>query len=124
MIEDDDIVEEEQLRVGDAVVVRVRVGDVLDPAAGAVAEEADCAAEERRELVFAFHAQRNELAVEQLDRIGSRRVDAQIAARLEADERVAPDVLAALDALEQKRLHVLAAAERRERDERRERVRA
>ena len=48
MIEDDDVIEEQQPRVRNPDIVRMRVGDALAPACDAVSEEADRAAEERR----------------------------------------------------------------------------
>ena len=121
MVEDDDVVEEDEPRVGDAEVVGMRVGDPLRPAGHAVAEEADRAAEERRELLLAVDAQRAELGVEKAGRVGGLLVEAEAAARLEADEGVAAEVLAALDALEEEGLGVVGR-ERSERRQRRERV--
>src|ERR1051326_6557187 len=97
----------------------MRVGDALAPAGPPVAEEADRAAEERRKLVLVVDAQRAELGVEQAGGIGRVTVEANAAPRLEADEGVAPEGLAAL---EQNRLGGVARRERGERRQRRERV--
>src|SRR3954452_3527893 len=104
VIEDDDVVEKEQPRVGDAAVVRMGVGDALAPPGHAVAEETDRAAEKRRERLFAVNAQRAQLAVQHRNRIGSRFIETQAAPRLESDEGVAADVLAAFHTLQKKRL--------------------
>src|SRR5438874_411530 len=97
------------------------VRDPLGPAGHAVAEEADRAAEERRELVLAVDAQRAELGVEELGGLGGVAVEAEAAPRLEADEGVASEVLAAFDALEEESLGVVGR-EGGERGQRRERV--
>ena len=107
VIEDDDVVEEEQPRVGDAAVVRMRVGDALAPAGHAVAEEADRAAEKRRQRALrdrraADAARRSERATGS----GVFSIETQTAPRFESDEGVAADVFAALDALEKKRLAI------------------
>ncbi len=79
------------------------IGNPLGPGGDVVAEEADRAAEERRQRLFAIDAQRHELFVEDAHGIGDRCVEAQAAARIETDERVAAEVLAALDAFEEER---------------------
>jgi len=122
VIEDHHVVEENQTRVGDPVLVPVRIGDALAPAGHAVAEETDRAAEEGRQRLLAVDAQRLQLVVQHADRIGRRLVEAQAAPRLEADERIAADVFAAFDALEKERLAV--AGKGGEGRHRRERVRA
>jgi hypothetical protein len=101
VIEDHHVVEEQQLRVGRVELVRMRVRDLLGPSADAVAKPADRSAEKRRELVFAFDAKRHQFVVEELHRVGDSRVEAQAAPRLEADEGVAAEVLASLDAFEE-----------------------
>src|SRR3954470_9292845 len=106
VIEDHDVIEEEEPRVGDAAVVRMRVRDALAPAGDAVAEEADRAAEKRRQRLFAINAQRAQFAVQHRNGIGRVLVEAQAAPRLESDEGVAPDVFAALDTLQKKRLAI------------------
>jgi hypothetical protein len=58
VIENDDVVEKEQPRVGDAAVVRMRIGDAFRPAGDAVTEEADRAAEKRRQCLLAIDAKR------------------------------------------------------------------
>src|SRR3954464_12058211 len=89
VIEDHDVIEEEQPRVGDAAVVRMRVRDALAPPGHAVAEEADRAAEKRRERLFAVNAQRAQFIVQHGNRIESGFVETQTAPRLESDEGVA-----------------------------------
>src|SRR3954451_20312722 len=88
VIEDDDVVEEEEPRVGDAAVVRMRIRDALAPAGHAVAEEADRTAEKRRQRLLAINAQRAQLAVQYGNGIGRVLVEAQAAPRFESYERV------------------------------------
>ena len=120
MIEDDDVVEKEEARVGDAVFVRMRIGNALAPAGRAVAKETDGAAEEGRQRGLAVDAERSQLIVQHAYGIACQLIEAQAAARLEADERVAADVRAALHAFEEERFSV--ARQCRERRHRRDGV--
>ena len=117
MIEDDDVVEEEKLRVGNVEVIALRIGNAFAPRRGAITEVADRAAEERRERRFVVDTQRHELFAQLRDRIGCAAIESQIAAGIEADEGVAPEVFAAFDAFEEEGFGV----GRRERRECRER---
>src|SRR5947207_11689293 len=99
----------------------MRVRDPLAPSGDSISEESYGTAEKRRQLVFVVHAQRPKLRVEQTDRIGRAAIEAQTAARIEPDEGVAAEVLAALDAFKEKRLG-RHSGQRRKRRHRRQRV--
>src|SRR5437763_13706277 len=121
MIKYCDIIEENQTRIGNLRVVRMRIRYALRPAGHTVAEEADCAAKKWRQVFLVVHAQRTQLFFQEPGRIGSRAIEAERAARIESNERIAAEVLAALDGLEEKSVSAFAR-ERRKRDDRRERV--
>src|SRR5262249_20563448 len=87
VIEDDDVVAKEQPRIGDAAAVAMRVWNPFGPSRDSVTEEADRAAEERRQRRLVADAQRPQLVVEDLRRLASGLVEAKAAPRIEADER-------------------------------------
>src|ERR1700732_5388663 len=96
------IIEKDQTRIGNLEVVRMRVRNPLGPSSDAVAEESDRSAEKRLQILFVVDAERPQLLFQQAGGIGSVAIESQAAAGIESDERVATEVFAALDGLEEK----------------------
>ncbi len=120
VVEGDERREEGEHCVVDADVVRVRVRDLLEPADRAVAHEAHGTARERRQVVDLHRDVAPRVAPHRLERrqlLAPRhavlldpdgaRATAQHHVRVRAEERVARDLLAALDGLEQERVGLL-----------------
>src|SRR5437773_476011 len=82
----------------------MRVGDALGPARDAMTEKADCPSEKWWQLIFVVDPQRTQLLFEQAGGIGRAPIESQSPARIESDERVAAEVFAAFDALEEERV--------------------
>src|ERR1700680_137649 len=87
----------------------MRVRNALAPSGHSVAEESNRSAEEWRQRLPLIHAQWPQLFIEQRSGIGGVAIEANAAARVEADIGVAADVLSPLHTLEQKRLGPLPA---------------
>src|SRR5437867_2752903 len=121
MIKYRNIIEEEQPGVGDTKVVGVRIGNALAPSRNAMSEESDSAAEKGRQLVLVVNPQWPQLFTKEAGWIGTGAIEAQRSARIEADERVAAEVLTAFDALKEKRIGGFTG-ERCKRHDRRERI--
>src|SRR2546427_11091990 len=102
VIEDDDVVEEEEVCVRDAGVVRMGVGNALGPSGHAVAEEPDRSPEEWRKRFLLIDTERAQLLVQQRCRIGRVAIESNAAARIETDKRIAADVLSPPHTPEQK----------------------
>jgi hypothetical protein len=129
VVDDDDRLRQHEPEIGHAGLVRVRVGHAFDEAHPVVADHADRAAEEARQLraLERDRAQRGELRAQELERVAGRAhaFDAAVlfplhvgAARAEqraragADEAESAPLLAALDRLEQEaRVSVVELAE-------------
>ena len=119
VVEHDQRVGDHQRHVGRADVVGVRLGQALDGAHEVVAEHADRAARERRQVVERRQAVAGQVVGDGAERVGpvelalravqlaSRRASVpskrRIARGPEAEERVAAEALALLGRLEQER---------------------
>ena len=104
VVEHDEHVGEHQRHVGQAEHVRVRLAERLDGADEVVAEVADRAAGERRQIRQRRLPVAADLARRDLVRVAVvAERPPHDGARAHADERVAPDALALLGGLEQER---------------------
>ena len=118
VVERDQHVGEHQRHVGQAEHVGVRLAERLDRAHAVVAEEADRAAGERRAVGERRLAVLGDLGGGDRVRVAAvGEAPAHDLARLDADERPAPDALALLGRLEQERR--AGAAQLQERGDRR-----